>query len=196
MNGYDIVYGTSGSKLYVGPTSINLIAGSIRFQTPEGTYNSFKPAYGQFYSTTLQNIGAVASPLNLQYSGTSISQNITYDSAGISSRITVEFAGVYRIQYRIQISRTNAGTGAQVFSFIKVDGFAIANTTTTNYLPSGVDPAIEIVISAENIITLTAGQYFEIAFASDDATIRAFPYTPGSPVPASPSVITNVNRIK
>ena len=73
-------------------------------------------------------------------------------------------------------------------------GAAVANS---NRLSKFVDSSSECVITATYLEALSAGQYLELYMRSDDtgATLEAIPAGTAPTRPASPSIMTTVNKI-
>jgi len=107
-------------------------------------------------------------------------------------RITVDKAGAYLITFSACVVASAVNKHVQIW--LKVDGANVARTNTVSETPiSGED-----VVTVTYIYVFTAGQYFELAWASeDDASMILNATAAGTTptTPASPAVICTVNKI-
>lgn len=143
--------------------------------------------YGTFYSTTTQT-NPVANAVNLvTYNNTGEAFGIAVDSLN-TSRLTVTAAGVYNFQFSAQLDHTGGGKAVFYFWFRR-NGLDIPDSATKMVLPG---PNDELVAAWNYLITMAAGDYFELVWSSPDtgATLLAAPAA--APVPAIPSVIMTV----
>jgi hypothetical protein len=149
--------------------------------------------YGSFYDTTTQQtVGGETLPMKLNTTdATSTSGfSITNDTLGRPTRITSTVTGVYNIQFSAQFHQTG-GTASQVYIWFRINGADIADSATTITCPSG-----NLLVAAWNFFTpLTAGQYIEIMWRSNNANIEIQRNTTIPSVPGIPSVIATINRV-
>lgn len=157
------------------------------------TYNKAPTqTYGSFSSTATQTVTAANTPTLLTYNTTDIASGISRGGTGEEGRVIVSEAGVYKVLTSIMFLHTNASPADCYFWFRK-NGTDVANSGTS--LSVSNDTTIGTV---EIILSLTAGQYIEIVFASSESTVEALSYTAStSPYnrPAVPSVITTVVKL-
>lgn len=149
-------------------------------------------SYGSFYDTTTQT-NPVANAVNLMkwnsvYSlGTSTVFGVKRDT----NRIYVSQAGIYNIQFSAQLDKTGGGA-ATFYIWIRVNGQAVKYSATKMVIAG---PNDEKVASWNWILTLSANDYFEIAWSSSstDAVLLAEPAAGN--VPDVPSVIVTVSWV-
>jgi hypothetical protein len=143
------------------------------------------PNYGNFISTVTQT------PITLS-TGQPVTLNSTLSSNNFSvangSEITAAVAGLYNLQFSIQIVSTGGGGGNVEIWFAK-NGSVIPNSNT-HFSVKNVN---EAEFAALNFIdSLSAGDYLEVIWATDNSNIRLA--TPASTMggPATPSVILTI----
>ena len=149
---------------------------------------------GSFYDTTTQNaaVANTAYKVALNSTDTAISNGVSIVSG---SRITVVYPGVYNIQFSAQFTRSNSGTDVVSVWFAK-NGTDLPNSCTDIVLTGGA-AASAIVASWNYLISLNAGDYFEIVWSTPDTHVAiTYGGTRTSPVrPAVPSVIATMTFV-
>jgi hypothetical protein len=182
--------GAAGTQGITGPTGIQGPTGTTGVQGPTGANGLQSAPYAMYIDTTNQ-ITANASTAYPVTFGVNNSQNGFTHTVGTSA-ITAVNAGTYVITFTgaFQSSATDI-----IFNvWLRVNGVNYNMSNTTFELSDAVQTR---VVTASNIITLTAGQYFEIIMQSNDSGGGIF-YTPTqhSPeIPVGPSMILSVNKI-
>lgn len=146
--------------------------------------------YGTFYDTTTQT-NPVASAENL----------VVFDTTGEAFGITVEGTpatqikvskgGVYNFQFSAQFDVSGGGSAA-AYVWFKVNGTALPYTATKVVVGG---PNAETVAAWNYLVTMQAGDYFELAWSSDDTDMILLAEAAASPVPAVPSVIMTVTYV-
>lgn len=158
------------------------------FNATTNAVNAPKP-HAIFYDTTTQT-NPVASAANL----------VTYNSVGDShriylgdtpSRITVAEAGVYNFQFSAQLDKTGGGADS-VYIWFRQNGIDIPNSATKVVI-SG--PNSEVVPSWNYLVTMGAGDYFELVWSSADANVVLAAMAASAPVPEVPSIIMTVTHV-
>lgn len=156
----------------------NLVANAI---------NAPKP-HGSFYDTTTQT-NPVANTVNL------MNVNSIYDSAETvfsiskdTNRIYVSETGVYNIAFSAQLDKTGGGA-TDVFIWLRTNGNNLANSATKIVIDG---PNNEIVAAWNWVITMQAGDYFEIAWQSPDTNVILLAAPASGNIPEIPSVIITV----
>lgn len=146
--------------------------------------NAPKP-HASFYDTTTQT-NPVPGAVNL------MRVNSTYDSAetvfGISkdtNRIYFSETAVYNIQFSAQLDKTGGGA-SDVFIWIRVNGNNIAHSASKVVIDG---PNSEIVAAWNWVLTLSEGDYIEIAWQSPDANVILLAAPASGNIPQIPSVI-------
>lgn len=165
------------------------VQGPAGAQGPIGTGGALGH-YGVFYSTATQtNAGAT--------SVNAITLNNTAEANGVSivsnSRVTFAAAGTYNIQFSVQAAKSDSGH--DVFEiWLAKNGTDVAqsNTALTIYDNNG-----KAVAAWNFMITLAAGDYIELRWASADTQLYFEAAGVGtSPTrPAVPSVILTAHQV-
>jgi hypothetical protein len=144
-------------------------------------------AYGSFSSTTTQYVTGVNQATPLTYNTTEIAQYTNISG----SRVYVQQTGVYRVSYSVQLDIDDNKNGTTDL-FISVNGTPVPRSTTKNVL-QGKDA--EYAPYCDYILSLNAGQYYEVVLVGNNATIHAAYFAGNGTYPVIPSIITNVQQI-
>ena len=159
----------------------NLVANAI---------NAPKP-HGSFYDTTTQT-NPVANTVNL------MNVNSTYDAAETvfsiskdTNRIYVSETGVYNIAFSAQLDKTGGGA-TDVFIWLRLNGNNVAHSATKIVIDG---PNNEIVAAWNWVITMQAGDYFELAWQSPDTNVILLAAPASGNIPEIPSVIITVTWV-
>lgn len=167
-------------------SKINVTAGTIPFAVLAGR------AYGQFWSTVDQTATA-NTPTAMTFSDTStFNAGITVVS---NSRITFAVAGIYRLIISMQFLNTDTVDNDVSFWFRKNGTDIVASASRITVPKTGDGGAM--LAAVEIFEQVTAGQYIEIMWAAESATVSLdYSAAQTSPFarPAIPSVIVNVDR--
>jgi hypothetical protein len=123
--------------------------------------------------------------------------NTTDFATGISiqggSRITITQSGTYNIQFSAQIDKTDSGID-NVEIWLSKNGTNVPDSSTTIEIPKN---NAEVVAAWNWLVQANSGDYYEIAWQSDDDTTRilarAAQINPTRP--AIPSVILTVTQV-
>jgi hypothetical protein len=152
-------------------------------------------AYGSFYSSvdqtaTANTAVAMATESTADTSGVSIGDN----GSGKKTRITFANVGTYNIQFSAQFYYSGGGgQGQTVTIWFALNGSKIADSATKLIVPSN---APFVVASWNFIESVTAGQYMEIYWLTDNSNIRLEHIDATATVPAVPSVIITAQQIR
>ena len=157
------------------------------FNLVTNALNAPKP-HGSFYDTTTQT-NPVASAVNL------MKVNSTYDSSETAFNVTrdtnkiyVAETGVYNIAFSAQLDKTG-GSASDVYIWIRVNGINVPHSASKIVIDG---PNSEIVAAWNWMLTLTAGDYFEIAWQSADTNVVLLEQAASGNIPEIPSVIITV----
>jgi hypothetical protein len=150
--------------------------------------------YGSFSSTVTQTQTAQNTPYVIIYNTTDErSGNIVFNPG--TGQIVVPQTGTYRICTSIQFDTVTGGANSAIF-WLRKNGTDVANTSSRITIATSSAATLAM---CEYIVDANATEFFEICFASADASMsaRAFPATTGTPPagfnsPATPSIITTV----
>lgn len=147
--------------------------------------------YGAFSSNVNQPISN--SPVVVTFSSTDSANGV---SLVAGSRLTVAASGVYSLTISPQLR--HGGGGTEVINFwLRINGTDVADSASSFEMGNNNNRTLPFM---EIVTPMTAGQYAEWVFMSDDAatnlTLEHFPATTGPTArPAIPSVIANVKRL-
>ena len=142
---------------------------------------------GLFYSTTDQAAAATNTGYPVEF-------EITYLGNGVSivddTRITVTADGVYNFQVTLQTDHTS-GSDSVVYTWINKNGTDVPYGAQEQTVKGSSVHAVFWNFS----IDLTAGQYIEMYWATDDTNLSLNTEAPTSPHPGIPSAIVAVSFV-
>lgn len=146
--------------------------------------------YGTFYDTQTRT-NPVANTENL------VPFNTTAEAYGITvegsppTRLTVSKPGVYNFQFSAQLDHSGGGAVSFYFWF-KVNGSTIPYTGTKVVVDG---PNAETAAAWNYLVTMQAGDYFELAWSATDTSAIILAAAASPPVPAIPSTIMTVTYV-
>jgi hypothetical protein len=147
--------------------------------------------YGSFYSTQTQTAAAANTPYAMTFNTTTTNAQGTDLTYGVytslpNSRVYVDITSTYNIQFSAQFYSANSSPKI-VRIWIAVNGTAVPDTATKVTVKDGA------YVAAWNfLLNLTAGDYFEIYWDTENTAVSILAEAAASPVPAIPSVILTV----
>lgn len=186
----DYVYDGSGDYYYAVANNHNDPPPSASWVLV--TTGTFAPSYASFISSTTQNLTATVELPITNDAKTIGTPDIVPSGAYPTSGMVVNTTGVYKLLYSAQVDKgMGGGTTADLDIYLRVNGGNVPDTATRVV----VNNNIETVLTCEYIYSLTAGDVVEfIAYTTGtNVSILAVPSSP--PVPAIPSIISNIYRI-
>lgn len=144
---------------------------------------------GLFYSTTDQSATVVDTGYPVEFENTYIGNGISIAGAD-DTQITVAADGVYNFQVTLQLEKNNSAA-CSLFVWINKNG--------TDQPYGGQHQAIkgdDYQVSHWNFsIDLTAGQYIEMYWATDDTDLNLHTEVATSPHPGIPSAVVAVSFV-
>ena len=153
-------------------------------------------ATGSFFDTTTQTTGVAtekAMKLNSTDPAATYDVAIVNDILGDPTLITVNQTGVYNIAFSAQLHKTAGGGATQIYIWFRVDGADVADSNTTLTLANNGD----LLVAAWNFYTkINAGSNVQIMWQASAASIELLRNTTVAPLPAIPSVIATINRVR
>jgi hypothetical protein len=155
---------------------------------------NFAGYYGSFYSSVDQTDGvtpfAIAAENTADAAGVSMELNLD----GKKTRMTFANAGTYNIQFSAQLhNKGGGGSGNTVNIWFRLNENNIANSDTKITVPSNAP----FVVAAWNFIqSVTAGQYIELIWFTDNNNIILEHEDATATSPAIPSVIMTAQQIR
>jgi len=144
--------------------------------------------YGTFYDTTNQT--AVAA--NTAYP---VTFNTTAENYGISpittSRFQVSRAGVYNVQFVAQFDNSGGGIH-HAHLWFRVNGVDVAASASKTVVNGPTD---ERTVSRNYLLTMQAGDYFELFWSVENTAVFLLHEAATAPVPEVPSVYLTANYL-
>ena len=142
--------------------------------------------YGAFHSTVTQTAAVINTAYAMTLNATDISFGVYTGTP--TSRVYVDTEGYYNFQFSCQLGKTSGGLGA-VYIWPRINGVDIPASATKIRIQGN---NAETVAAWNFVLTVNAGDYFELMWSTDDTTCQIFASAASSPVPAIPSVILTV----
>jgi hypothetical protein len=144
--------------------------------------------YGSFYHSTTQSGFLENTTYILSASTISESNGITVING---TNFTVSSGATYNLQFSAQVQKTQGGSPQDMYIWLKKNGTNVKFSNTKITLANNNDL---LVASWNFVITLSAGEYLQLAFQVTDPHIIVFA-APESDIPEIPSVIVTVVQI-
>lgn len=143
--------------------------------------------YGSYFTAPANITNPVANAMNLVSFATAAE---TYNTAigPIKSRIYVAETAVYNIQFSAQLDKTGGGASAAYF-WLRKNGKNVADTAG-KLVVNG--PNSETMAAWNYVISLQAGDYVELAWASSDTALFIAYEAANTVRPAVPAVIFTI----
>lgn len=146
--------------------------------------------YGVFTKQNSQSPVAINTEYLLTLTNTQITNGVTIGTP--ASRVVVPQSGLYQFDADVQLTSNNA-SAKTVWVWFKKNGTAVANSArlVSVDINGGYVP-----ISMRETVSMLAGDYVELAFASDstDSTVSSVAATAFAP--AAPAVVLNVTQVQ
>lgn len=176
-------FATTGSNVFIGNQTVTgsvYITGSL-YMNGSKQFN-----HGAFSSTQTQTLVAGVSG-SMTYNIVDVADGVTLVN---NSRLSVPNVGVYNIQFSAQLD-FYAGAD-DVYIWLKKNGTNVDNSATVITMDNN-----KKVVAAWNwVYPLATSDYVEIAWQTTNAHARILANTsPGTNVPAIPSVIVTVTQV-
>jgi hypothetical protein len=147
--------------------------------------------YGAFCSTGSQTNPTPNVSRSMQLETTELSNGVSIVSG---SRITVAHPGVYNLQFSAQLEKTDNGVDT-VYIWFKKNGTNVPRSTTSLDVLKQAGGSGRFVAAWNYVENLTANDYIEIVWQSDDINMQlAFDPASGN-YPSIPSVIATLTQV-
>lgn len=157
-----------------------------------GSGPAFGAVYGAFSDDTDQVLAAgVASTVKFNTVEVAGGVTVANDGLGRPTRLTVPVTGVYKFDLSPQMLHTG-GTGVVIQFWAKVAGTAVPRSTSSFEMGNNNNRVLPFI---SLVLPLNAGQYLEWSFLSSGNNTSLEHFAAAGAVPATPSVIANVQRI-
>ena len=144
---------------------------------------------GLFYSTVDQTAALVNTGYPVEFENTYIGNGVSI--AGVdNTRVTVTHDGVYNFQVTLQLEHNNS-SAATLWTWINKNGTDQPYGGQKNTIKGNDDMAVHWNFS----IDLTAGQYIEMYWATDDIQLNLHTEAATAPHPGLPSSVVAVSFV-
>lgn len=158
------------------------------FNTISTEINSPTPHASYFDTTTQTN--PVADAVNLFTFNSKVSE-FKISRGSPTSKIFINETGLYNFQFSAQLDKTGGGKD-EIFIWPRVNGVNVPNSATKVVIQGSTD---EIVAAWNFVLLMQSGDYFELAWQSDDTAIIILAQAPASNYPGIPSIILTVTWV-
>lgn len=152
----------------------------IELRTPSASY----------VSVVSQTVVGASTETLITFDVTDFESNVELISPA-NSQIRVRYPGVYNFQFSVQFDKDGGGT-SKFWAWYKKNGVTAPDSGTEITI---VGNNAETFMALNYFVPMNGGDYFELAFASDDSTGRIAYIPAASPHPGVPSVILTVNFV-
>lgn len=165
----------------------NLLSNAVNSVFGEQGGRFIEAPNAKFFSTTDQTASVVNTAYALQFENTYLGEAISITGTP-KTRITPLYSGVYNFELSVELTSSNANSKELSF-WVRRSGVDIANTGRMHVVAGsgGVDD-----FEYSFTMDLTAGQYIELMWATDDTGITIDYQAAASPRPAVPSTLLTV----
>ena len=165
----------------------NLLSSAVNSVVGEYGGRFIEAPNAKFFSTVDQTASVINTAYALQFENTYLGEAISI--AG--TQITPLYSGVYNFELSVELTSGSASSKELSF-WVRRSGVDIANTARTHVIAGsgGVDD-----FEYSFTIDLTAGQYLEIMWATDDTGVTIDYQAAASPRPAVPSTLLTVTFV-
>ena len=177
----------SGVTSIIAGTGIS-VSGSTGAVTISQSSTTTK-AYGAFHDTTTQTAAAINTAYAVTFDSTDLSSSVSRGTP--TSPIVISNAGTYNIQFSAQLHKTAATVG-NVYIWARVNGTDVPQSAGKIALSGS---QAETIAAWNYVLSMSANDYFELMWSTDDTNCQLLHNTTVSPVPAIPSVILTVQQI-
>lgn len=146
--------------------------------------------FGAFALTTNASLTAINTATAIVLNTTTVSNGVSLGSP--SSRIVVANSGLYSFIVSFQLSSTNSSI-KDVYLWFRKNGVDLANSAIVHSLESGTAKTVQ---SRNYTISMNAGDYIELYWASPNNGVQLSAIASTAFSPSAPAVILNVNQIQ
>lgn len=165
----------------------NLLSSAVNSVVGEYGGRFIESPNAKFFSTVDQTASVINTAYALQFENTYLGEAISI--AG--TQITPLYSGVYNFELSVELTSGSASSKELSF-WVRRSGVDIANTARTHVIAGsgGVDD-----FEYSFTMDLTAGQYIELMWATDNTSITIDYKAAASPRPAVPSTLLTVTFV-
>lgn len=145
--------------------------------------------HASYYDTTTQT-NPVANTVNL-FTYNSVTSEFQIERGKPTSKIYLANAGLYNFQFSAQLDKTGGGKDS-IFIWPRINGVNVPDSTTKVVIQGSTD---EVVAAWNFLLVVQAGDYFELAWQSNDTDLIILAQAPASNYPGVPSIILTVTWV-
>ena len=160
----------------------------LYFNQVSNKLNSPTP-HASYYDTTTQT-NPVADTVNL-FTYNSVASEFQVTRGVPTSKIFVNNTGVYNFQFSAQLDKVGGGK-ANIWIWPRVNGVNVPDSATKIVIQGSTD---EVVPAWNFVLLLKAGDYFELAWQSNDTDVIVLAEAAASNYPGIPSIIMTVTWV-
>jgi hypothetical protein len=139
--------------------------------------------HGAFHDTTTQTAVATGTAYAVTFNDTDLSNDVSIGSP--TSKIVVANAGIYNFQFSLQLDKSSGAAG-HTYIWARVNGVDVANSASEVAIQG---TTAENIAAWNFVLSMSAGDYFQLMWSVDDTNIQIKAVTAAAPVPAIPSAI-------
>ena len=168
----------------------NLLSSAVNSVVGEYGGRFIEAPNAKFFSTTDQTASVINTAYALQFENTYLGEAISIAGTP-KTQITPLYSGVYNFELSVELTSGSASSKELSF-WVRRSGVDIANTARLHVVAGsgGVDN-----FEYSFTLDLTAGQYVELMWATDDLNITVDYQAAASPRPAVPSTLLTVTFV-
>lgn len=145
--------------------------------------------YGSFYDTTTQTAALTNTPYAMSFNSTDMSLGVTIN-AGATSRVYVDTYNIYNIQFSAQVD-TTVSTDQLLWIWLRKNGVDVPYSASQVRTKGN---GFATVAAWNFLLSLNAGDYFELMWATDSTGVRLQASGSSAFRPAIPSIILTVTN--
>ena len=183
------INGATSNELLPGGVSLYMANTNTTWYSMQGYKNLPKKRYGSLLTDTTQVLTSANVASAVVFTTISPAYGVSIGSP--ASRVVVEDTGVYDIQFSAEVDNTSGGD-QQVWLWARVNGTDVPNSASTFRIKGNNS---EIVAAWNFMLSMTAGQYFELMWTADDVDTVLLAASATSVYPGIPAVILTVNEV-
>lgn len=139
--------------------------------------------HASYFDTTTQT-NPVASAVNL-FTYNSVETEFQVTRGTPTSKIYVNDTGIYNFQFSAQLDKTGGGK-ASIWIWPRINGVNVPDSATKIVIQGSTD---EVVPAWNFLLVMKAGDYFELAWQSNDTDVIVLAEAAASNYPGIPSII-------
>lgn len=142
--------------------------------------------HASYFDTTTQT-NPVANAVNL-FTYNSVETEFQVTRGTPTSKIYVNDTGIYNFQFSAQLDKTGGGK-ASIWIWPRINGVNVPDSATKIVIQGSTD---EVVPAWNFLLVMKAGDYFELAWQSNDTDVIVLAEAAASNYPGIPSIILTV----